>query len=126
MKQEERELLLKDLSARLPYGVLCKVEFVGSVTDFTIPLRTDLLDEFIDYKCEVKPYLRPFSDITKDEFKYLDERGLTVGSVSSVAEIKTEFDMIEIIDFCNANHIDYRGLIPRDLALEAEEGMYKL
>lgn len=142
MNQEDKELLLKDLSARLPYGVLlhCNtldteerlfgINLLNVETEYTDARPIISVDEEGQEGCysldEIKPYLRPMSDITKDEFHYLNKRGLTISSISSVAEIETKFDMIEIIDFCNTNHLDYRGLISKGLALEALEGMYKL
>jgi hypothetical protein len=35
------------------------------------------------------------------------------------------YDTVESIDYLNAHHFDYRGLIPKGLAIEAPEGMYK-
>lgn len=118
MKQEDKELLLKDLSARIPYRIICNVEYVGNVIDLTIPLNTDLLDEFINYKCELKPYLRSMSSMTEEERK---EHRNTMSVVNESFYVES----LETFDFYNKHHIDYRNMIGKDLALEAPEDMYK-
>ncbi len=125
MTQEERQLLLVDLSARLPYGV--KV-YVGD--DLAMTLRQ------IDYKCFCESwenedfkshsrwklsYLRPMSSMTeeeKEEYCNLQDKFLC----SSQYPVT---DAYELFDWLNKNHFDYRGLIEKGLALEASEGMYK-
>ena len=135
MTQEEKQLLLKDLSARLPYGVMMKVSHLSH------PIA---LDEFVLFtiktgKEEGIPYLRPMSSMTEEELKELNDKygniayffiqkppyyhGLQaqhedIGSI----EI-SEFS--KIYDWLNAHHFDYRCLIEKGLALEAPEGMYK-
>lgn len=101
MTQKDKELLLKDLCARLPYGV--------KMTDGvdTYRLTSPFLYKYIEM--ELKPYLRPRSEIAK---------------LISAKEF-TQLSGIDLIDWYNANHIDYRGLIPMGLALEALEGMYE-
>ena len=132
MTSEERELLLKDLCARLPYGI--KVFHRGSVEEIQEITPTG---EFKNYNYNAwfnidtcKPYLRPISSITREEYKEFNKKydieynyllngkpGHTVESVSMNA-----FE----IDFYNSHHIDYRGMIEKGLALEASEGMYKI
>ena len=117
MTQEEKQLLLKDLSARLPYGV--KVH-VGD--DWGMTLRQ------IDYACfcecweneNIKsnsrwmlPYLRPMSSMTeaeKEEYHKLSDSYYYI-----------YFDSINSIDWLNAHHFDFRGLIPKGLAIEVTE-----
>lgn len=133
MNQEEKELLLKDLSARLPYKVMCKVEYVGTIVDIIIPLSTDLLDEFIDHKCEVNPYLRPMSSMTNEEKKIIEECNFIYDAADKdiynynriAGSIIIQEDIVDISDFCNSHHLDWRGLIPKGLAIEAPEDMYK-
>lgn len=127
MKKENRELLLKDLCTRLPYGVFCNIGL-----NYPLPLQkifVDKLDGILldfyedgrDYQVyldEVKPYLRPMSSMTEeevDEFTQFDVYG------------NGEYIMpnYETIDWFNAHHFDYRGLIEKGLAIEAPEGMYK-
>lgn len=118
MTQEEKELLLKDLCARLPYQPIC--QFTDTEDDFctaTAALGYSLRD-FIAGKVLIKPYLRPMSSMTKDEINEYENF------------IKNEND--DQLRFCNElvfynrHHFDYRGLIPRGLALEAPEGMYNI
>lgn len=111
MKKQDKELLLKDLCARLPYGV----EVKSSARKKSITLSLDVMvDFYLGYS--VKPYLRPMSSITEEEWKEFDWF------------VKQEPD--ELIRFRNTlkfytkNHIDYGGLIPMGLALPAPEGMY--
>jgi len=129
MKQEDKELLLKDLSARLPYGV--KVQ-VGE--DMCMTLRQIDSNCFCecwgneDFKCHSRwmlPFLRPMSSMTEEEKEeYISiKQGECNGCVlTGKGDQNTEF---LLVDFFNSHHFDYRGLIEKGLALEAPEGMYK-
>lgn len=158
MTQEDKELLLKDLSARLPYGVICYWR-IGSELTLNLTEYNGLLtclnkvniegsNEFYwdcYFDCNdsngnsfqnedvqidiVKPYLRPMSSMTTEERQFLLKFG-TVGmdendKVFDVYPYGIERTM-SVIDFLNACHFDYRGLIEKGLALEAPEGMYNL
>jgi len=116
MTQEEKELLLKDLCARLPYGVqVCyKIHLEDEPIDVT--LSGLLLDYFKNKTIvEIKPYLRPMSSMTEEEKrKYI--------RLSVNAAICGDYQQV---DYLNSIHVDYRGLIPKGLAIEAPEGMYK-
>ena len=134
MTQENKELLLKDLCARLPYGVkfTCnKNIYIAKgidllVTDegnweYAVTAKDIVLIE-IDF---IKPYLFPMSSITEEQKKY----------ISNKWGINEEFDFeidpnwgeyfvelgytVEFIDWLNKNHFDYRGLIDKSLALDA-------
>ena len=122
MTQEEKELLLVDLCGRLPYDV--KVQVIG-VSDYTGEYLSPKI-KTLDYlllgklgavikgyrKDEIKPYLFPMSSMTdeqEDELKKLmakDWHGMYYHTHDS-------------IDWLNAHHFDYRGLIPMDLAIDA-------
>lgn len=127
MTQEEKQLLIKDLCGRLPYGVKgLHREQVHEL--FTIDgrevnngcIQVDGYDAWFSVDT-FKPYLRPMSSMTEEE------KELMKGSVICFNELEgnsTLFDEIGL-DWLNANHFDYRGLIPMGLALEAKEGMYK-
>ena len=71
MTQEDKELLLKDLSARLPYGV--KVQYEGNIfdIDYISPMYEEVRLDFADYYTidisEIKPYLRPMSSMTEEQ-----------------------------------------------------------
>lgn len=121
MTQEEKDLLLKDLCARLPYGLkaLNKEE--------TITIRAYISDLVIDdvgisHAVEdCKPYLFPLLSMTEEQKKEYASlvwfNGLSRGWNSDDAIILDEVPML--IDFYHKNHIDYRGLIPKDLAIDA-------
>ena len=130
MTQEEKSLLLRDLCARLPYGVkVCAGE------DLAMTLKQ------IDYKCFCEswenedfkchsrwmfPYLRPMSSMTEEEKEeYINiKQGECNGCVlTGKGDPNTEF---LLVDFFNSHYLDYRGLIEKDLALESPEGMYNL
>ena len=111
MTQEDKELLLKDLCARLPYGV--KYNFSGNEgCDYELDIitRISVDDAFPIEDC--KPYLRPMSSMTEEEWK---EYNQTIGK---------SFSFTNEVDWLNSHHFDYRGLIEKGLALESPEGMY--
>lgn len=113
MTQEDKNLLLKDLSARLLYGV--KFNHGGyDGCDYKVELITStIVNDFPIEDC--KPYLRPMSSMTEDEKNEHFGRTMTIDIVQTSKEV---------IDWLNKHHFDYRGLIEKGLALEAPEGMY--
>ena len=133
MTQEDKELLLKDLCARLPYNLYVRVEefnvpkneaitegFVGNYlkddrcNDYD---ADDILNELADDCINVKPYLRPMSSMTKEEKQEYDNR-LECMFYDAI------YDDAFAIDWLNKHHFDYRHLIEKGLALEAPGGMY--
>ena len=148
MTQEDKELLFKDLSARLPYGVIVAYKSRESVG--YVELSYGNIGHFSElgrgWWLYCKPYLRSMSSMTKEEKKELerliDEKlnrntsqeddewtpwilHDTTGIRNSVGGERFYFDEMSFIyDWLNAHHFDYRGLIPMGLALEAPEGMY--
>lgn len=122
MTQEEKQLLLKDLCARFPYGVICNLYDVED-TDKKFKLKelSNLIISAINSGC-IKPYLRPMSSMTEDEQRTLDSMCNGVEMVSRLSGLKM-FD--KAFDWLDKKGFDYRGLIPIGLALEAPEGMYK-
>ena len=117
MTQEDKELLLKDLCARLPYGV--KIELTWWVMDegtyINATLEPDHIEQLLnneDRITEIKPYLFPLSSMTeeqKKEYQYITERWMYDSSYS----------ISDSIDWLNKNHFDYRGLIPMGLSIDA-------
>ncbi len=122
MTQEEKQLLLKDLRSRLPYNPKAKYpHYHKNGDDENIVLNIynahKLLVGMDIY--HIKPYLRPMSSMTEEEKDYYDSITYT--------EDETHFKGVwcnTVVDWLNANHFDYRGLIEKGLALEAPEGMY--
>lgn len=126
MTQEEKELLLKYISAQVIYGLKLDCQVHGIWTAKGIygeRVLTDCEDEgkFNDFPVDiVKPYLRPMSSMTEEESEeYNDLTNLMSDYDSTIENIA-----IKIIDWLKAHHFDYLGLIPMGLALEAKEGMY--
>lgn len=129
MTQEEKELLLKDLCARLRYGVICKMW--GSKEENALEAKFTAsdyasLESNSPYSLEYcKPYLRPMSSMTEEERKEWFKQS----HVDYDCEFKPEPTLL--IDYCylsidwlNAHHFDYRGLIEKGLALPVKENMY--
>ena len=136
MTKEDKELLLKDLSARIPYGVKLlynsnsianikdRVEILRGITiGYTILFETDHIHS--EYESTIgsyehfKPYLRPMSSMTDIEKKKyhlhiceIDSSGFNISKMS------------EMIGWLNSIYVDYNGLIPMGLALPAPDGMY--
>jgi len=135
MTQEDKELLLKDLCARLPYEVilLAPNRKVTYQTDGNTSAEL-LVEE------EWKPYLRSLPSMTKGEKKELerlideklngikqeddDEEWVpwvlhyTTGIRNSIGGEKFYFDdMSFIYDWLNSHHFDYRGLISKGVAI---------
>ena len=118
MTQEQKDLLLKDLCARLPYGVKVKFEYV-----IISPAKIIGINKFF-IECEdisadiedIKPYLFPLSSMTEEQKKEFDI-SMDMGYAAAYnAEINCANRMI---DFFHKHHIDYRGLIPMGLANDA-------
>jgi len=132
MNKEDKELLIKDLCARLPYGVKCShfmkssigpsrtLESISTTSTFGIELNDGENMPKRVVVDEVKPYLRPMSSMTEDEFRNYDLVASAAGC-GLLAEL-----CCDVMDWLNARHFDYRGLIEKGLALEAPEGMYDL
>lgn len=141
MTQEQKDLLLKDLSSRLFYKV--KMGHIAD-TEGDADTLTGIYEDSITlwspsgftftYIEEYRPYLFPLSSLDKDVLEKLNDYGFfkyrdTITNVSCIEsnngiseEIYTYVDIDTIsvlIEFFHANHIDYRGLIPMGLALDA-------
>lgn len=141
MTQEDKDLLLKDLCARLPYGVIISVKDIDNFQfDGILQVigknwcRLNILDPIKKAKVKnqtiplnhiyIKPYLRPMSSMTEEEhnewFNYYHEIELK--------EAKSTGDYLKAailgesasIDWLNKKMFDFRGLIPKDLALSTE------
>lgn len=131
MTQEEKQLLLKDLSARLPYGFV--VHRYSDNCDITFERNElDQFAHFLEYsEGEIfKPYLRSMSSMTEEERRYLlEELGfdedLENGELNDFGSyVYHSVNVLPLFDWLNAHHLDFRGLIPMGLALEATPEMY--
>ena len=121
MTQEDRQILLKDLSSRLPYGVRYRrfawndergEECISAKIYSISPdgyVRNYHEDES-DYIDNVRPYLFPLSSMTekqKNEYQYITERWMN----------DPAYSISDSIDWLNKNNFDYRGLIEKGLAI---------
>ena len=129
MTNEEKQLLLKDICARIPYGLFCQTEDgKGKLISVECSTGEDLVYVDLGYpeakECDlnegdsIKPYLRPMPSVTEEEYKDL------VSLVSQDLDLNEVNASIEI-DWLLKHHFDFRGLIPMGLAIEAPEGIYK-
>ena len=118
MTQENKDLLIKDLCARLPYGV--KGLYYSTVMSLHM---VDPFDNYHPLYCvtksgseyigidEFKPYLLPLSSMTEEQEKELN--------LYLILDKEPIMKSVKEIDWYNKNHFDYRGLIPMGLANDA-------
>lgn len=109
MTQEDKELLIKDLSARLLYNV--RVEYNEEIYDvlgiahgrimICLPFMSNTECPLIE---DIKPYLFPLSSMTEEQ------------KIELTCIIDSDYAQI---DWYNKNHFDYRGLIEKGIALDA-------
>lgn len=125
MTQEDKELLLKDLCARLNTNLVCSIY---RTDDQGVGYRDEILygycniegwDEFyfgedcgisIDYVSKIKPYLFPLSSMTEEQKSQYN---------FYLTRIVFAYDASLLINWLNKNHFDYRGLIKKGLAIDA-------
>ena len=120
MNREEKYLVIDDISGRIPHGVVFNTDWgnktlkgiqydnVNTLLYFGVCNSTNKVIE--TYVSEVKPYLFPISSMTDEQDKEL----------LAILEDKSDDEFeYKVVDFYNKNHIDYRGLIPKGLALDA-------
>ena len=144
MEQEDKNILLRDLCCRLPYGV--KVSYYDLDEEI---LKCDTLegversfvtvDGFQWEITDIKPYLIPLSSMTEEqrieasfEFGSKKYKVNIFGNIESYSEIGDDIAYIDLenieryINWLNKNHFDYRGLIEKGLAIDATNlGIYK-
>lgn len=136
MTRENKELLLKDLCARLSYGVKVRYssyyEFITCTLDTVTP-KYKCVDLWSKNACftsifvdKIKPYLFPLSSMTDEQKEELKQRGwyfdcFEIYNVDKHGwrEAISHEDCFDLIDWLNKNHIDFRGLIEKGLAIDA-------
>lgn len=124
MTQEDKDLLLNDLCARLRYGVKIYVqswderemEYIDKV-DVLYSVNGDeyikSVNEDYDFSVEdIKPYLFPLSSITEEQKKEL--QSLMISDSYGIL-----YHTLESFNYMCKNNIDFRGLIPKGLAIDA-------
>ena len=119
MTQEEKDLLLKDLSARLPYKVKVQDTYYKSLEPnpiWLIDLHAQKVRLFADEGYQsieyIKPYLFPLSSMTEEQKE--EHQDLVKNSYSFDAN----GNVFTLQDFYCKNHLDYRGLIPMGIAID--------
>ena len=122
MTQENKDLLLRDLCMRLPYGVKCEIKCekeVYTLNRIEIDHENGHLLDFVEqkngfnmqvYSSEVKPYLFPMSNITKEQFKEYWE----LEHSGDMEHLSTP-----LLDWLLKNYFDLFGLIPQGRANDA-------
>ena len=128
MTQEEKQLLLKNLCSRLPYGVL--VNFRGNIevlheVHIYQSVQTIVGETGILYDVDtpnIKPYLRPLLSMTEEE---KEEQSKIVMQSMSCSLGNSESATTMLNDWLLSKHFDVRGIISKGLALEAPKDMYK-
>ena len=160
MTQKEKELLLKELCARLPYSTKYEVDGFkpnvkcrnGKLDDNAWDSISLIIDTESEYHelCHIKhinpdgiiyhnyvhfsrlkPYLFPISSMTDEqmhdffcrfvvnEIDYIDFKHYYVEQNRWNKIFTTISDCVEVVDWFNKNHFDYRGLIEKELAMDA-------
>lgn len=121
MKEEDKELLLSDLCARLPYCIKCKIlenneiKIISSIQYDGVNTLFDFWEDeqkiqygYQLYLSEFKPLLFPLSSMTEEQreewYQYcFENKNKTIGTN---------------VDWLNKNHFDFRGLIEKGLAID--------
>ena len=130
MAEKDKEILIRDLCGRLSYGVKAYIKNWSNLSRkyyegiYTVEsIDPSLNNIYADserssvkvivghYDYEIKPYLRPMSNMTEEE-KLMYE-GLMIGTDNNIQYI------LDVIDWLNAHHFDYRDLIEKGLAIDA-------
>lgn len=132
MTQEQKDLLLKDLCARLPYRVKVHTSLKPICTIYSKPTiySTVVIDGAGEEVCnisDIKPYLFPLSSMTDEQREELYKMGwyLDEDKIYSCfrnyddANYKTHIDCFELVNWCYKNKFDINGLIPMGLANDA-------
>ena len=138
MTQEQKDLLIKDLCARLPYGV--KVRYSSYEKFITCTLHAinpvyHIVDLWSENACfnpvdtsKIKPYLFPLSSMTEEhifeinnilgkDFE-IDKYGIT-DLIRNRRTCLSYLELDALFEYFNKYHFDYRGLIPMGLAIDA-------
>lgn len=136
MTQDEKILLIKVLAEQSPYGLKVSkgnnirrsvrtVSGVDTANDIVHFKENDTVSQFgvdiehpLTFRQYVKPFLRPLSSMTDTE-----ETEYNKFFEKDVMDVR-RYLVPDYIDWLNAHHFDWRGLIQKGLATEAIEGMY--
>lgn len=123
MTQEDKELLVRDICARLPYGVKCSFGVDDAIYEIcginpiccgaseiqATHIKSGINGDFTLNVC--KPYLFPLSSMTEEQIKEFNS--ITQKCSTYIGK------SILLTDFCNKHHIDWRGFIEKGIAIDA-------
>ena len=114
-----KEILIRDLCARLPYGVkvlydnkVFSIDYVSSIHE---EIKLDTRDNYTINVSDVKPYLFPLSSMTEEQKMFLRQQNWSI-AISTSGTVETT---VEGIGWLNKNHFDVNNLIPIGLAIDA-------
>ena len=135
MTQEEKDILIKDLCARLPYGIkvlydnqIFEIQYIEAMYEELKLLDNEKYTLSIE---DVKPYLLPLSSMTEEQKEELleitdaikiDDIGLYYEEGDTLETYLSQIPytfMCKVVTWCYKNHFDVNGLIPLDLAKNA-------
>lgn len=120
MTQENKELLIKDLCGRLPYGVKVQYEDgifdIDNISSIYEEIKLDTVDNYTIDVSEIKPYLYPLSSMTAEQKREYAHIVVMSGNIATL-----QLTGMTVQDWFNKNHFDYRGLIPKGLANDATD-----
>lgn len=147
MTKEEKDLLLKDLCLRLPYGVKAYIKnwskldrkyyegvyrvesidpFLNHIVACSERSAVEVIVGYDDY--EIKPYLLPLSSMTKEQLfevqEILGKNEIEIDDgflhiVDSVRNVITYLEILAVLEWFYKNHFDINDLIPKGLAIDA-------
>lgn len=133
---EAKMLLLKDLSSRIPYSPKIKTLLVTDSKVVEVPVTNNLTADKVGVintwakGCEPRyiyiPYLFPLSSMTKEQKKFFDDKNIECDGWEIVSKEGSHYqscytdieEWLEVIDWLNKNHFDYRNLINKNLAID--------
>lgn len=120
MTQEDKDLLIKDLCGRLPYGVKVQYEDgifdIDNISSIYEEIKLDTVDNYTIDVSEIKPYLFPLSNMTAEQKREYAHIVVMSGNIATL-----QLTGMTVQDWFNKNHFDYRGLIPKGLANDATD-----
>ena len=119
LSQADKDLIIKDLCGKLPYGVKCETDrgplLIYSIAyDGSVLFFKDDVSQF--YMDNPKPYLRSLRNMSEDEENEYKSTCIQLNGLN--------IETFLTIDWFNEHLFDFRDLIEKGLALEAPEGMY--
>lgn len=109
MTRNDKEILLQDISGRMPYRPLMFIQSSSSdkyKSRFNVRLDSSLYEAILNDECEAIPYLFPISQLTDEQCREIE-----------FLAFSKRYG--EIADIYNRNNIDYRGMLERKLAIDA-------